>query len=85
MTKASSCWRSSRSLKQSSLSATSSCSRRVAVARHEERLHLPVLEHRRRRGAFILREREERLLRLRDHGARQVVLVNRVVARIRPI
>ena len=44
--------------------SASSCSRRVAAARHEERLHLLVLEnlHRRSRGAFALREREERLL-----------------------
>ena len=37
--------------------------------------------YRRSRGALALREREKRLLRLRDHGARQLVLVNRVVAR----
>ena len=56
----------------------------VAVAR-PERFHLFVLEnlHRRSRRAFALREREERLLRLRDQGAREIIRVNRVVARRR--
>src|SRR5579864_3483689 len=49
------------SLTNPSFSAASSCSRRVAVARHEEQLHLLILEnlHRGSREAFALREREE--------------------------
>ncbi len=74
-------WRSSAGVNWSSASAASSCSWCVAIACHEERLHLLVLEnlYRRSRGALALREGEKRLLRLRDHGARQLVLVNRVL------
>ena len=65
-------WRSSAGVNWSSASAASSCSWCVAIACHEERLHLLVLEnlYRRSRGALALREREKRLLRLHHHGPR---------------
>jgi hypothetical protein len=57
------------------------CSRLVALALDEEGLHLLVLQdlHGRLLGSVVLRDREERLLRLRHHRAREVVLVDRVV------
>src|SRR6202162_2905522 len=57
------------------------CSRLVALALDEEGLHLLVLQdlHGRLLGSIALRDREERLLRLRHHRAREVVLVDRVV------
>src|ERR1700693_4064635 len=57
------------------------CSRLVALALDEEGLHLLVLQdlHGHLLGSIALRDREERLLRLRHHRARDVVLVDRVV------
>ena len=56
-------------------------SRLVALSDDEEGLHLLVLQdlHARLLGSLALRDREERLLRLRHHRAREVVLVDRVV------
>src|SRR4051794_38128468 len=53
------------------------CSRFVALALDEERLHLLVLQdlHGCLLGSVALRDREERLLRLSHHRAREVVLV----------
>src|ERR1700680_2600609 len=57
------------------------CSRLVALALDEEGLHLLVLQdfHDRILRSVALRDRKERLLRLRHHRAREVVLVDRVV------
>src|SRR6266567_5323202 len=57
------------------------CSRLVALARDEEGLHVLVLQdlHGCALGSVSLRHREERLLRLRHHRAREVVLVDRVI------
>src|SRR5689334_3434327 len=56
-------------------------SRFVALALDEERLHLLILQdlHCRLLGSVALRDREERLLRLPHHRAREVVLVDGVV------
>jgi hypothetical protein len=53
----------------------------VALAPDEEGLHLLVFQdlHGRLLGSVALRDREERLLRLPHHRARDVVLVDRVV------
>src|ERR1017187_3484288 len=57
------------------------CSRFVALALDEEGLHLLVLQdlHDCLLGSVALRDREERLLRLRHHRTREVILVDRVV------
>src|SRR5215467_12358309 len=57
------------------------CSGLVTLAFHEERLHLLVLQdlHDWLLGSGALRDREVRLLRLRHHRTREVVLVDRVV------
>src|ERR1022692_1641182 len=57
------------------------CSRFVALALDEEGLHLLVLQdlHDCLLGSVALHDREERLLRLRHHRAREVILVDRVV------
>src|SRR3954463_10013132 len=57
------------------------CSRFVALALDEEWLHLLVLQdlHGCLLGSVALRDREERLLRLRSHRAREVVLGDGVV------
>src|ERR1700745_3366189 len=54
------------------------CSRFVALALDEERFHLLVLQdlHSWLPGSVALRDREVRLLRLRHHRAREVVLVD---------
>src|SRR4051812_34836483 len=54
------------------------CSRFVALALHKERLHLFVLQdlHGGLLGSVAPRDREERLLRLRHHRAREIVLVD---------
>ena len=56
-------------------------SRLVALALDKEGLHILVLQdlHGRLLGSVTLRDCEERLLRLRHHRAREVVLVDRVV------
>src|ERR1700729_4159117 len=61
--------------------ATRCFSRLAALARDEEGLHLLVLQdlHGRLLGSVALRDREQRLLRLRHHRAREVVFVDRVV------
>src|SRR3954447_4846579 len=57
------------------------CSRFVALALDEERLHLLVLQdlHGCLPGSVALHDREERLLRLRHHRTREIVLVDGVV------
>src|SRR5579862_6376670 len=57
------------------------CSRLAAIALDEEGLHLFVFQdlHHRFPGSTGRRDREERLLRLRHHRAREVVFVDRVV------
>ena len=57
------------------------CSRFVALALDEERLHLLVIQdlHGRLLGSVALRDREVRLLRLRHHRTREVILVDGVV------
>src|SRR5215475_3425255 len=57
------------------------CSTFVALALDEERLHFLVLQdlHSRLLGSVVLRDREERLFRLRHHRAREVILVDGVV------
>src|SRR5580704_8286994 len=57
------------------------CSRLVALALDEEGPHLLVLQdlHGCLLGSVALSDREERLLRLRHHYSREVVLVDRVV------
>lgn len=57
------------------------CSRFVALALDEERLHLLVLQdlHGCALGSVALHDREERLLRLSHHRAREVILVDGVV------
>src|SRR5450631_282663 len=57
------------------------CSRFVALALDEEGLHILVLQdlHGCLLGSVALRDREERLLRLSHHRAREVILVDGVV------